>query len=130
MKLNFKKDLACNITLICVLSLSFIYFMLLTLNLFNVFAFNFPQSFSYITAYLLMILCFGLYVLGFFIETRKSIKIPTWLKMTFYVAFFIFTNIYYRYFFITFQSAKNNAQWNNNSLSIFFYLMSFLVYFT
>ena len=95
MKLNFKKDLACNITLICVLSLSLVYFVLLTLNLFNVFSFAFPQSFSYITAYLLMILCFGLYILGFFIESRKNIKIPTWFKMTFYIAFFIFTNIYY-----------------------------------
>lgn len=92
---KFKKDLACNITLICVLAFSSIHLLLLTLNLFNVTNFNLPANFSYIFAYILMIFSFGLYILGFWIDNIKTLKIPTWFKMMFYIAFFIFTNVYY-----------------------------------
>ena len=92
---KFKKDLACNITLICVLAFSAIHLLLLTLNLFNITKFNLPSNFSYIFAYVLMIFCFALYVLGFWIDSIKTLKIPTWFKMMFYIAFFIFTNVYY-----------------------------------
>ncbi len=92
---NFKKDLACNITLICVLAFSFVHLLMLTLNLFGATNFALPSGFSYITAYILMIFCFALYILGFWIENLRTLKIPTWFKMTFYIAFFIFTNVYY-----------------------------------
>lgn len=92
---KFKKDLVCNITLICVLAFSLVHLVLLTLNLFNVFSFALPTNFSYFTAYFLMILCFSLYIFGFWITKFKSLKIPTWFRMVFYIAFFIFTNVYY-----------------------------------
>lgn len=92
---KFKKDLACNITLICVLAFSAVHLLLLTLNLFNVTNFNLPENFSYIFAYILMIFCLGLYILGFWIDNIKTLKIPTWFKVMFYIAFFIFTNVYY-----------------------------------
>ena len=95
MKTNFKKDLASNIVLICVLAFSGIHLLLITLNLFNVTHFALPTNFSYITAYILMIICFCLYILGFWIERLKNLKIPTWFKMTFYISFFLFTNVYY-----------------------------------
>jgi len=92
---KFKKNLTINITLICVLAFSAIHLTMLILNLFNAFNFELPNNFSYITAFILMILCLALYIIGFYVETKKTLKIPTWFKMVFYVAFFIFTNVYY-----------------------------------
>lgn len=92
---NFKKNLAVNITLICVLSFSLIHLLILTLSLFNVFNLSLPADFSYIGAYILMIISFALYIVGFWIETIKTLKIPTWIKVTFYIALYIFTNVYY-----------------------------------
>ncbi len=92
---KFKKDLVSNITLICVLAFSGVHLLLLTLNLFNVTKFALPSGFSYIAAYVLMVLCFAFYVAAFFVENIKQLVIPTWLKVLFYVAFFVFTNVYY-----------------------------------
>lgn len=92
---NFKKNLAVNITLICVLSFSLIHLLILTLSLFNVLNLSLPNNFSYIGAYILMVISFALYIVGFWIETIKSLKIPTWIKVAFYIALFIFTNVYY-----------------------------------
>lgn len=92
---SFKKNLIGNITLICIISFSIVHLTLLTLNLFNVLNFALPKNFSYITAYILMIFCFALYFAGFWIEAIKSLKVPNWFKIVFYVGFFIFTNVYY-----------------------------------
>ncbi len=92
---RFKKDLASNITLLCVLVFSAVHLLLLTLNLFNVTNFALPYGFSYITAYILMIFSFALYIGCFFVENIKRLTIPTWFKIMFYIAFFLFTNVYY-----------------------------------
>lgn len=92
---NFKKDLACNITLITVLTLTVLYLITLTLNLFGVFNIVFYESFNYILAYILVILCLMLYILGFFISRVNRLNIPKWFRILFYVAFFLFTNVYY-----------------------------------
>lgn len=92
---KFKKNLAGNITLISVLVFSVIHLILLTLNLFNVLDFVLPKNFSFIFAYILMILCFSLFIVAFWIENLNTLKIPTWFKILFYVAFYVFTNVYY-----------------------------------
>lgn len=92
---SFKKNLASNITLISVLTLSVVHLVLLTLNLFNVLNFALPTGFSYIFAYILMVVCFVLFIFAFWVENIKTLKIPTWFKILFYIAFFVFTNIYY-----------------------------------
>lgn len=92
---NFKKDLACNITLILVLVATAIHILVITLNLFGATHFKFAEDFNYIVAYLLVIVCLVLYVLGFFVSNLKRIVFPTWLRILFYVAFFMFTNVYH-----------------------------------
>ena len=92
---NFKKDLVCNITLICVLVFSFVHLTLLTLNLFGVTALEFRENFNYLIAYILAVVCLGLYVFGFFITKIKNLSIPAWFRMLFYIAFYLFTNVYY-----------------------------------
>lgn len=92
---SFKKDLACNITLIAVLVFSAIHFLLLTLNLFGVIALGIREDFNYIFAYVLIALCLVLYVLGFFVVRLKNVEFPAWLRICFYVAFYLFTNVYY-----------------------------------
>ncbi len=92
---NFKKDLACNITLICVLALSAIHILLLTLDIFNVTQFAFFEGFNYLFAYILVAVCLMLYVFGFFITKIKSLELPKWFRIMFYVAFYLFTNVYY-----------------------------------
>lgn len=92
---EFKKDLACNITLICVLAFSFVHIALLTLNLFGVTELAFFEGFNYLIAYILVIVCLLLYVFGFFITKFKSIEMPKWFRMMFYIAFYLFTNVYY-----------------------------------
>ena len=92
---NFKKDLVCNITLICVLVFSFVHLTLLTLNLFGVTALEFRENFNYLIAYILAVVCLGLYIFGFFITKIKNLSIPAWFRMLFYIAFYLFTNVYY-----------------------------------
>lgn len=92
---EFKKDLACNITLIGVLCCVITHIILLTLNLFGVISIAIADNFNYIVAYALIVISLALYVFGFFISKFKNITFPTWLRILFYVAFFIFTNTYY-----------------------------------
>ena len=92
---EFKKDLTCNITLICVLAFSFVHILLLTLNLFSVTSLKFFEGFNYLIAYVLVVVCLGLYVFGFFIKKINGLEIPAWFRMMFYIAFYLFTNVYY-----------------------------------
>lgn len=92
--MNFKKDLACNITLILVLIATAVHILVITLNLFGATSFKFAEDFNYIAAYILVVLCLLLYCLGFLISKQKRIVFPSWLRILFYVAFFVFTNIY------------------------------------
>ena len=92
---EFKKDLACNITLISVLSFTLIHLLLLTLNLFGVTDFNLYYEFNYLVAYILVVVCLLLYVGGFFLSKTQGLVIPVWFRMMFYIAFYLFTNVYY-----------------------------------
>lgn len=92
---EFKKDLACNITLICVLAFSAIHIALLTLNLFGVTELAFFEGFNYLIAYILVIVCLLLYIFGFFITKIKNLELPKWFRIMFYIAFYLFTNVYY-----------------------------------
>lgn len=92
---EFKKDLACNITLISVLSFTLIHLLILTLNLFGVTELNFHEDFSYLIAYILVVVCLLLYIAGFFISKSKDLVIPAWFRMMFYIAFYLFTNVYH-----------------------------------
>lgn len=92
---EFKKDLACNISLICVLCFVVTHITLITLNLFGVTNFAIPENFNYIVAYAMIIVSLALYVGGFFVTKLKNVTLPSWLRILFYVAFFVFTNTYY-----------------------------------
>ena len=92
---EFKKDLACNITLISVLSFTLIHLLILTLNLFGVTELQFNANFSYLTAYILVIVCLLLYIGGFFITKAKNLEMPAWFRIMFYIAFYLFTNVYH-----------------------------------
>ena len=94
-KPNFREDLLCNITLICTLSFTCIHLLLLTLNLFGVTRFELHENFSYIVAYILVIASLALYVFGFYLYRFSNMYIPTWFRMLFYIAFYLFTNVYY-----------------------------------
>ena len=92
---EFRKDLACNITLISVLSFTLIHLLILTLNLFGITNLTFFSGFSYIIAYVLVVVCLLLFVGGFFVTKIKRLVMPVWFRMMFYIAFYLFTNIYY-----------------------------------
>ena len=92
---NFKEDLLCNITLICTLSFTCIHLLLLTLNLFGVTRFELHENFNYIVAYILVIASLALYVFGFYLYRFSRMYIPAWFRMMFYIAFYLFTNVYY-----------------------------------
>ena len=92
---NFKEDLLCNIVLICTLSFTCIHLLLLTLNLFGVTRFELNYDFNYIVAYILVIACLALYVLGFYVHRFTNMYIPAWFRTMFYIAFYLFTNVYY-----------------------------------
>ena len=92
---NFKKDLACNITLISVLVCTLIHLTFLILGIFDVVNLKTTVSFNYILAFVLVIACLLLYILGFFISRQQKLSIPSWFRIMFYIAFFVFTNTYY-----------------------------------
>ncbi len=92
---SFKKDLACNITLIVVLVFTAVHLLILTLNLFSVTSLTFFDDFNYLIAYGLVVLCLALYIFGFFIAKLKHWVFPKWLRIMFYIAFYLFTNVYY-----------------------------------
>lgn len=116
-KQSFKEDLLCNITLICTLSFTCIHLLLLTLNLFGITRFELDYSFNYMIAYILVIACLALYIFGFFIIKLSNLYIPTWFRTMFYIAFYLFTNIYYTF------------NWFNNLLGLIFFFayLSFLM---
>lgn len=92
---NFKKNLATNITLIMVLVFTAIHLLVVTLNLFGAVSLNFPIGFNYLLAYTFIVLSLALYILSFFLTKLKNLKVPEWICVLFYVAFFLFTNVYY-----------------------------------
>ena len=94
-KPTFKEDLLCNITLICTLVFSGIHLLLLTFNLIGITKFDLYPSFSYILAYILVVACLVLYIFSFYVYRYSRIYMPAWFRMLFYIAFFLFTNVYY-----------------------------------
>lgn len=92
---GFKKDLACNITLIVALTFTLLHLLLITLDLFGAVSLHIYEGFNYIVAYVLIILCLALFIFSFFITRFKNLEVPAWFRIVFYVAFFLFTNTYY-----------------------------------
>jgi hypothetical protein len=92
---NFRKDLACNITLIGVLLCLAVHLLVITLNLFGAISISLPTYFNYIFAYFFVAVSLALYVVGFVLSAKLGASFPKWLRILFYIAFFIFTNTYY-----------------------------------
>ena len=92
---NFRKNLASNITLLVALLCSVAYLIVLIVNTFKETPKMFYDGFSYLTAYIIVIVSLVLYLVCFFILGIARLKIPSWFQSVFYVAFFIFTNIFY-----------------------------------
>ena len=86
-----------NAFLISALALSALYFAFLMFGLFNVIniAPVLGKNFNYLLAFAAIVACLGLYTISLFIENHNALEVPTWLACTFYVCFFVFTNIYY-----------------------------------
>lgn len=95
MKKLTRSEFACNVTLLSVLACTAIHFLVITLNLFGAIKISLPPVFDYIVAYVLIAACLALYIFGFSITKFKSIMFPAWLRIMFYIAFFLFTNTYY-----------------------------------
>ena len=92
---NNKSEIFCNVTLSAVLVATAIHILIITLNLFGVTNFGVPKNFNYVFAYVLTIICLSLYIFGFAVSKFKRIIFPAWLRIFFYIAFFLFTNVYY-----------------------------------
>ncbi len=95
MKKITKTDFACNLTLSFALFFTAVHLLLISFNLFGISNFSVPENFSYVMAYILSLCCLALYIFGFSISKFKKIMFPAWLRIVFYVAFFLFTNTYY-----------------------------------
>ena len=95
MKKYTKSEFACNITLLSVIACSCVHILFVTLRLFGSINFKIPANFNFIVAYVLSIVCLALYFFGFAISKFKRIMFPAWLRIFFYIAFFLFTNTYY-----------------------------------
>ena len=95
MKKITKNEFACNLTLSFALFFTAVHLLLISFNLFGISKFSVPENFSYVTAYILSLCCLALYIFGFSIAKFKSIVFPSWLRIMFYIAFFLFTNTYY-----------------------------------
>ena len=95
MKKITKNEFACNLTLSFALFFTGVHLLLVSFNLFGITSFSVPKNFSYVTAYVLSLCCLALYIFGFSISKFKSIMFPSWLRIMFYIAFFLFTNTYY-----------------------------------
>ncbi|MBQ7452842.1 MAG: hypothetical protein IJS68_01075 [Clostridia bacterium] len=100
--------------LIGALALSGLYFIFLLLGLFNVLKISaiLPETFNYLMAFAIIIACLALYSLALFIETHNRLEVPVWIACSFYIAFFIFTNIYYLF-----------GLYSNTYFSLFFYVV-------
>lgn len=79
------------------LGLSGAWLIVLTLGLFNVFNLTAiaGANFNYIGAFVIVLVGLGLYILFMFAEKWRSWIVPTWFKCLFFVAFFVFSNVYY-----------------------------------
>ena len=95
MKKITKNEFACNLTLSFALFFTAVHLLLISFNLFGITSFSVPENFSYVTAYILALCCLALYIFGFSIAKFKSMSFPSWLRIMFYIAFFLFTNTYY-----------------------------------
>lgn len=86
-----------NIFLISALALSGLWLALLLLSLFKVFDLSsvMLENFNYIMAFALIIICLAIFTISLFIENKKFLDVPEWISCAFYVAFFLFTNVYY-----------------------------------
>ncbi len=86
-----------NILLYSAIVLSGLWIIMLSLGMFEVF--NLYKvagtNFNYWWAFAIVIVCMLLYIGFLFIEKIKNLDIPAWFKNLFYVAFFVFTNVYY-----------------------------------
>lgn len=95
MKKITKNEFACNLTLSFALFFTGVHLLLISFNLFGISNFSVPENFNYVTAYILALCCLALYIFGFSISKFKSVVFPAWLRIMFYIAFFLFTNTYY-----------------------------------
>lgn len=86
-----------NSFLIGALVLSVAHFVILMLSLFNVINTSavINPNFNYFVAFALIVIGLILYVISLFVEEKSKLSVPTWLSCTFYLAFFVFTNVYY-----------------------------------
>ena len=86
-----------SVLLWAVLGLSLVHFTFLLLGLFGVVtpACLERSSFNYILAFALVAICLALYILLMVIEKKKKMVMPEWFKNVFYIAFYVFTNVYY-----------------------------------
>lgn len=113
---NFKKNMLVNLALIAVLFCTLVYLVILTLNIFGITSIKFYDKFNYLVAYIFIIISLCIFILGFWVEKITNLNIPQWFQIVFFIAFFIFTNIYY----------ATNA-YNNISTLMFFYMyLSFI----
>ena len=92
---SFKSDLACNITLIAFLFFSITHLVIVTLGFFCKIDITLYDEFNHIVAFVLIGISLALYVFGFFLYKFSNLHIPSWFRIMFYIAFFLFTNIYY-----------------------------------
>ena len=86
-----------SILLYSFLALSGAWTVLLTLGVFGVLNLTAVagQSFNYVWALVIVLVGLALYIVFMFVEKCRSWVIPSWFKCLFYVAFFVFTNVYY-----------------------------------
>lgn len=79
------------------IALSGVWTILLSLGAFNVIniASIASANFNYIIALVVVVIGLLLYVAFVFIEKIRQLIVPAWFKCLFYIAFFIFTNVYY-----------------------------------
>ncbi len=84
---------------ILVFAFSALHLTFLLLSLFNVFRPEIMtrESFSYITSFILLVVCLSLFIALMLSEKLGKVTVPNWLKCVLYFGFFIFTNIYYTF---------------------------------
>ena len=117
MKKLTRSEFACNVTLLSVLACTAIHFLVITLNLFGAIKISLPPVFDYIVAYVLIAACLALYIFGFSITKFKSIMFPAWLRIMFYIAFFMGFFIEIEIYFLFMRSNKVNDKFIINMVS-------------
>ena len=94
-KPSFNEELACTISLIVVLLFTVAHLVIVTIGFFTKINIELYDEFNFIVAYILIGLSLALYILGFFTYKLTNVYMPSWFRIMFYVAFFLFTNVYY-----------------------------------